>query len=357
MLKENERIAQELIRHLQLGRPILNRNRKPIGDKTAYKYKIWLAKLDEWFNKAFTHLTQEDIDTFRMRLKEDGIKPGTSLRKTYQSSVKRDIENKILKTLLNYLGKHELALFTNGYNEHKEIPALNRQEVETIVKRSTLRDKVIFQLLFDGGFRASEFLNIKFRDINEESLRSDGYYKIRITKSKTKPRTVGITMPLTTEVLTEWLKSHQDKIGTSAPLVDISYKYLNDVINRSASKILGKKVTPHVLRHTSATHYCHILNQYQMCKRYGWAMSSDMPQVYIDREGVNDEEINKKVVNQESMIISKEVNKLKEQLALERQRTEDLRKEMGDKYAELRKMVVAESTAEIKRKLDTKTHL
>jgi hypothetical protein len=158
-------------------------------------------------------------------------------------------------------------------------------------------------------------------------------------------------------VLTEWLKANQDKTGTSAPLVDITYKYLNDIVTRAAMKILLKKITPHVLRHSSATHYCHILNQYQMCKRYGWAMSSDMPQIYIDREGVDDEEINKKAVNQESQTLIKELNKLKEQLALERQTTQDLRKEMQQKYSELRKIVLAESTAEIKAKLQTKKSL
>jgi integrase len=356
MLKENERVLQELVRHLQLGRPILNRNRKPIGEKTARKYKIWVAKLDEWLNKPFTQLTQEDIDSFRTSLRQDKIRPKSTKIKIFQPSVKRDIETKILKTLLNYLGKHELALFTNGYNQHKEIPALTREEVETLVRRSSLRDKVIFQILFDGGFRASEFLNVKFRDVNEESLKSEGYYKIRITESKTKPRTVGLTMPLTTEVLREWLKANPQKTGTGAPLVDITYKYLSDIVTRAASRILHKRITPHVLRHSSATHYCHILNQYQMCKRYGWAMSSDMPQIYIDREGVDDEEINKKAVNQESLNLSKEVNKLREQLALERQRTEDLRTEMAQKYTALRKMVIAESTAEIKKKLRQTPH-
>ena len=58
--------------------------------------------------------------------------------------------------------------------------------------------------------------------------------------------------------------------------------------------------------------------------RYGWSMSSDMPQRYIDREGVEDDSINKKVVGEENASFFKEVNKLKEQVNSKNERIVDM---------------------------------
>jgi len=308
----NEKIISGLITHLKLGKPLAGRKRVPIGSSTEYKYSRWLPILSGWFDKPFDDLTEEDVDKFRNDLSKDVFRRKDG--KPFEINTKRDIEVKMLKTLLTYLNKPELALFVTPYKEYTEIPSLCKEDIEKLVSQCKLREKVIFQILFDGGFRASEFLNIKYRDISDDNLAKDGYYKIRITRSKTIPRTVGLTLPLTTDILKEWLDMNKDKIGTSQPLVDISYRHFNLIIRRMGLKILKQKIIPHQLRHSSATYYCHYLTTYQMCKRYGWRMSSNMPQLYIDREGVDDEKINSKVVEEETLSFRKEVNALKEQL-------------------------------------------
>jgi len=322
MVEQNKKIIEDLINHLKLGKPILNRRRKPIDKATEKKYWVWLKKLDIWLNKPFNDITDQDIDQLRKDLKNDKIRQNNG--KPYSDGTKRDIEQKFIKTLLNYLGKYELGFFLTTYKDESEIPSLMKTEVEKLVSQSKLRDKVILQILFDGGFRAEEFLNVKFKDLKDESLKSDGYYKIRITKSKTKPRTVGLTLPLTTEIIKDWLEANKDKIGTNAPFVDLSYRHLNLIIRRIGLNVLKKKITPHQMRHSSATYYCHYLSKYQLCKRYGWSMNSNMPQRYIDREGVEDDSINKKVVGEENASFFKEVNKLKEQVNSKNERIVDM---------------------------------
>lgn len=318
MIKSNEKIINNLIEHLKLGKPISNRARKPISKKTEIKYRKMLMQLDKWFGKFFEELTEDDVDSFRVKLRDDKIR--TLKGKPFEESVKRDIENKGLKTLLKFLGKTELAMFTNRYNDQKEIPSLSKEEIESAIESMNLRDKVVWQILFDGGFRAEEFLNVKWKDLRDDSLKSNGYYKIRITKSKTKPRTIGLTLPKSTEIINQWLKVNKDKIGTNKPFVDISRSLLNQMIRNVGEKYLKKKCFPHLLRHSSATYYCHYLNQYQLCKRYGWAMASDMPQRYIDREGVDDEEINNKVNSEENNSLIKEINKLKEEISMQQEK-------------------------------------
>jgi hypothetical protein len=50
----------------------------------------------------------------------------------------------------------------------------------------------------------------------------------------------------------------------------------------------------HLFRHSSATYYADRLNRQQLCIRYGWAFSSDMPDVYIARTGVDSVELEQK---------------------------------------------------------------
>jgi len=323
----NDKIIDDLIKHLELGKPILNKPRKPIGARTIKKYRVWLPKLSKWFKKPFNTLSEQDVDNFRKKLKDDEIRNDS--KKPYKESVKRDIEQKFLKTLLNYLNKPELAYFISTYSDEIEVPALSKEEIEQIVSMSKLREKVIFQIMFDGGFRADEFLNIQFKDIKTDALKSDGYFKIRITKSKTLKRTVALLMSATTQILKEWLQIHEKQKGTSKPLVDISYRHLCLNIKRMGDKVLKKHLHPHILRHSSATHFCHSLNQYQLCKRYGWAINSNMPQRYIDREGIDDVTINKKIIDEQNIDLQKEINVLREEAVVKGTRIEELEDKMN----------------------------
>ncbi len=327
----NKKLIEEFIQDLKLGKPILNQKKKPIAEKTARKYTNWLKKISVWLgNKDFDKVTQEDIDKLRSSLKNDKIRSISG--KPYNNSTKRDIEYKIIRMLFKWLGKERLVYYVDQYHENTEIPALRKEEVERMVNASKLRDKLIIQLLFDGGFRASEFLNIKYSDIKEDA-RKDGYYKIRITKSKTKPRTISLLIPATTKILDEWLETNKKEKGTGQPLVSLNYDSLNKLLKRRGKEVLNKKVYPHLLRHTSCTYYCHQLNNYQMCKRYGWSMASNMPMIYIDREGVDDEVVNKKIISDETGKLREEYEKVCAELNLLKSNN----KEMDEKVSKILK--------------------
>ncbi len=60
---------------------------------------------------------------------------------------------------------------------------------------------------------------------------------------------------------------------------------------RNTIKALKKRIHAHLLRRSYATWLAgKKVGRYQMCKLMGWAMSSDMPDRYIDRAGVVEEE-------------------------------------------------------------------
>lgn len=48
---------------------------------------------------------------------------------------------------------------------------------------------------------------------------------------------------------------------------------------------IKKKVTPHILRHTRATHLTSKLTESEMCHYLGWQLGSDMARVYVHLSG------------------------------------------------------------------------
>ena len=80
---------------------------------------------------------------------------------------------------------------------------------------------------------------------------------------------------------------------------------------RLGKKVLNKKVYPHLFRHTSATYYANKLNRQELCYRYGWKFSSDMPDVYISRAGMESKQLDEKFKATELEELEKKFDKTK----------------------------------------------
>lgn len=79
-------------------------------------------------------------------------------------------------------------------------------------------------------------------------------------------------------------------------------------------------VTPHMLRHSSATYYANRLkNPYKLCYRYGWTIASNMVNRYLDRDGILEEET-PSVVKVDEISAAQKLNQgLREELSLVRE--------------------------------------
>ena len=68
---------------------------------------------------------------------------------------------------------------------------------------------------------------------------------------------------------------------------------------RLGRRAVKRRVHPHLLRHSSATYYATKLNRQELCYRYGWRFSSNMPDVYISRAGMESKELDEKFIQTE----------------------------------------------------------
>jgi len=149
----------------------------------------------------------------------------------------------------------------NGPKAHKRLPEfVQEQNVEetTIMPIFTddffgIRDRLMFELFYQTGIRLSELINLKEKDISSNET-------IKVLGKRNKERIIAIS-----PVLYEQIKSYliaKTALGFSNPELfvtdkgEILYpKFVYRKINIYLSKVSSlKKKSPHILRHTFATH-------------------------------------------------------------------------------------------------------
>lgn len=206
------------------------------------------------------NITYFDVKKYLVRLYEKDYK-GTSIGRKISS----------LRTFYSYLYDEDkvnknIFKYISVPKKEKRLPKyITTDEVDSIFKVPDItsplgqRNRIILELLYGGGIRVSELCNIKVSDIDIDNK------TIRIVGKGSKERIVfyGNTCA---EILELYLsdgrnillnKKNNDYLIIGAykkdkPLTTRSVQLiLNDIIEKASIK---KKVTPHVLRHTFATH-------------------------------------------------------------------------------------------------------
>lgn len=118
------------------------------------------------------------------------------------------------------------------------------------------RDQLIIEMLYQTGIRLNELINVKDSDIYP------GKYQIRIIGKRNKERIIPITEALY-QLIENYKRSRDEKFARMSSdylvLTDKGKKVYEKFVYRKVKKYLGnittiEKKSPHVLRHTFATH-------------------------------------------------------------------------------------------------------
>lgn len=233
---------------------------KNYSNYTLINYKDDLSFYLDFLNKENIDVLDSDYKVIRNYLSYMYNKKYTSKTISRHISSLRSFYKYMIKE--NYIVKNPMTLISNPKQESKLPHFLYYNELETILNipdKSTplgQRDSVILELLYSTGIRVSELVNIKLKDINLSTR------KIRILGKGNKERIV---------LYGEYLKNLLDIYLNDGreELVKNNQEYL--VLNKNGSglttrgvrviidNILKKgeidfHISPHVLRHTFATH-------------------------------------------------------------------------------------------------------
>lgn len=297
---------------------------KKLSDRTLSKYLSLLKHSLEIINKPTFKLTKKDIEDFDKQLTEENLKSCSGYRLCLQV---------FFKWKLGLDKSQKIAGWLDTNDKKKTPDYLSEVEIGKLFKNcKNPAERFLISVLFDSGARIEEFLNIRYEDIQMPEG-NNAFVKIALKEeySKTKGRTISLYWKNSLNSVKDYLDERiKEGVKSTEPVYNThTYDAIRFFLGRLGQKILNKKISPHLFRHSSATYYASRLNRQELCYRYGWAFSSDMPDVYISRAGMENKELDEKFKATELEEIQKkfEIEKFRNNKEIEELRKNSVSKE------------------------------
>ena len=151
------------------------------------------------------------------------------------------------------LGRNKQYYALHRPNKEYKLPkVLSKNEVKKILDScNNLKHYCILLLIYSAGLRRSELINLKVADINSERM------IINIIGAKGKKDRISLLSDNTLRILRKYYKKYQPKeyLFEGAKGGKYSPTSVTKILKKATLKAdLQKNVTPHMLRHSFATH-------------------------------------------------------------------------------------------------------
>ena len=188
-------------------------------------------------SKEVLALGEEEVKSFLVSLMDSKSRNTMALA----ASSLRYFFSKILNKPLNL----ELP------KKQKTLPeVLTKEEVKKILSiAETHKSRLILSLLYSSGLRVSELVNLKVKDVNVQ----DNLGWVRKGKGS-KDRIFTLSKSLSEELKT-YITNHSNNIFLFSESKPLTPRNIQKIIQKLKVKAgIQKKVTPHTLRHSFATH-------------------------------------------------------------------------------------------------------
>ncbi|MCL2689096.1 MAG: tyrosine recombinase XerC [Chitinispirillia bacterium] len=198
-------------------------------------------------------LSKSSLRAFTYNLREGGLKARSIARKVAS-----------LKSLCRYCVKHNIlsvnpskTLSTPKMDKPLPVFLTNSQAAsleEVTTNDENTRNRAIVEFFYGSGIRLSELHGLKFGDIDKQKM------TVKVLGKGKKERIVPLT-DQAVDALEDYLKVRTGQTGLSELIFvnsrgeHISRRQIERVVSKTLSHVcLQKKKSPHVLRHSYATH-------------------------------------------------------------------------------------------------------
>ena len=195
----------------------------------------------------------------------------------------------------------------------EEKPVISVKEAKTFANSfGKIEYRTLILMLFDSGFRIQEMLSVKKKDLTWERFQEDeNCFWIMCNESKTLTRKVPIPL-FTEDIQAFYNSSYYTSLQEDELIFKISYSNILNYFKNHSQKLFKKSISPHSLRHSSATYYSKEYdgNMNLIASRYGWSFSSKELKTYIRRSGAYEKQGVKKIYENEVVTLRKKVKEL-----------------------------------------------
>ena len=235
-------------------------NDKKLSDNTLQSYKRDIKQFKEYLNqkgKDYSNITKEDMKEYIEHLQSIGKKASTisrciaSIRSFYQYELKN---KKVEQDPTDQIQSPKIEKRVPSVLTSKEVALLLEQPKDVDLKG--IRDKAMLEFAYATGMRVTEIISLNLEDVNIE----EGYVTC---KNGSKQRNIPLgTMSL--KALKEYIENARGILikdeSEKSLFVNINGKTLTRQGFWKIRKYykeqahITKDITPHVLRHSFATH-------------------------------------------------------------------------------------------------------
>ena len=233
-------------------KPISPLRQRMIDDMTARRFKEKVQKdyvrhvrnFAAFLGRPPDTATSDDLRRYQLHMAQQQISPGSI--------------NAAIAALRFFfivtLERPDLVRPLRIVNEPRRTPVvLSPEEVARLLEAApSLKYKAALSVAYGAGLRVSEVANLKVSDIDRERM------TLRVEQGKgQRDRTVMLS-PRLLELLREWWKAARPQVWLfpgQNPINPVTPRQLNRAV--AAAKTLAgisKRVSPHTLRHSFATH-------------------------------------------------------------------------------------------------------
>ena len=216
-----------------------------LKERSINCYKDYVSYFLNYMGKAPEELTCQDVRTFLLAKKEEGLKASTL--NLYNSAIRFFYRN-VLHILWDDIAVPRMIL------EHKLPTVLSLDEVDRLLDAtSDLKYRAMFATMYSSGMRVSEVIHLHYDDISRTNM------QIHIRDAKNRMDRYTILSKRNLDILTQyWFEKGRPRGILFPNRFTGDYLTVSSVeqtMRRSvAAAGLPVKATPHSLRHSFATH-------------------------------------------------------------------------------------------------------
>ncbi len=201
--------------------------------------------------KSYIYILEKFLDFAEKKgLNESTAKDYISKHLSEKNPASVNKEKFAIQFFFNEVLHQQLSLPT--IKKNKTIPdILTIEEIKKLIKNTTnIKHRLIIKLLYGCGLRVSEIVNLKKDNLDFE----EGLIHIKLAKGK-KDRFVKIPDSLTDELKNYWELNNTEILFPSIRGGKLTIATIQAILKNSAKKAgIKKRVYPHLLRHSFATH-------------------------------------------------------------------------------------------------------